>query len=62
MTLWKKRKFKKEALDAECYYWLQLLLNRIDITKDHPEFLLKKFLSQRDVCKKHKETIIKTVM
>ena len=53
ITVWEKHKYDKEFLDSECKKWLQLLIGMVDLTKDHPEVLLKEFISQTPVRKKY---------
>ena len=61
-ALWDRRKFSDVAVDSECIKWLQLLLGLVDITGDHPDVHMKKFLGRTGVVKRYRTTIVKQVM
>ena len=60
-SLWERRRFKEETVNSECAKWFQLLLSTVDISKDHPDFLLRKFFIRNAVCKKHRHFITSQV-
>ena len=60
---WTEHKFKPQVFDPECKKWVLLLLELVDVTKDHPEVHLKSFLGKSTpaVVKKYRDDITKHV-
>ena len=60
---WTVRSFKSEVFDPECMKWVLLLLQLVDVTKDHAEVHLQNFLGKHKigVVKKYRDDITKHV-
>ena len=60
---WTEHSFKSEVFDPECMKWVLLLLQLVDVTKDHAEVHLQNFLDQSTlmVVKKYQDDITKHV-
>ena len=60
---WTKYGFKSQVFDPECKKWVLLLLQLVDVTKEHPEVHLQSFLGRSTlmVVKKYRADIIKHV-
>ena len=59
--LYDRPAFDTTFVEGECTHWLKLLLDLVDITKDHPEVVFKEFLRQTDVLEQHHDLIVKHV-
>ena len=60
---WTEHSFDSQVFDPECMKWVLLLLQLVDVTKDHAEVHLQDFLGKSTlmVVKKYQDDIIKHV-
>ena len=60
---WTEHSFKSEVFDPECKKWVLLLVQLVDVTKDHSEVHLQSFLGKSTlmVVKKYRDDITKHV-
>jgi len=60
--VWSKHQFNPQRFDLECKQLVLLLLQLVDVTGNHPNIYLKKFLLDRSiVIKKYHRDIVKHV-
>lgn len=61
-NVWSKHQFSPQRFDLECKQLVLLLLQLVDVTGNHPNIYLKKFLPGRSiVIEKYQRDIIKHV-
>ena len=60
---WTEQSFESQIFDPECKKWVLLLLQLVDVTKDHSEEHLQSFLGKSTlaVVKKYRDDITKHV-
>ena len=60
---WTGHSFDSQVFDPQCKSWVLLLLQLVDVTKEHPEVHLQSFLgkSTLGVVKKYRDDITKHV-
>ena len=60
---WTEHSFKSQIFDPECKWWVLLLLQLVDVTKERPEVHLQSFLGKPTlgVVKKYQADITKHV-
>ncbi len=61
LSVWDKHKFREVSIESECTNWLQLFLEMVDITGDHPDILLRLFFGKITICKKYRKLIVREV-